>query len=69
MPRKKIIFVVGPTAAGKSDVAFYLAGKINAEIISCDSMQVYKHMDIMTSMPAPSRTARTIDTLSRSQFP
>ena len=49
MSKKQIIFIVGPTASGKSEVAVILAKKINAEIISCDSMQVYKGMDIGTS--------------------
>lgn len=47
--RDKIIFLVGPTAVGKSEVAVCLAKKINAEIISCDSMQIYKGMDIISS--------------------
>lgn len=47
--RQKIVFLVGPTAIGKTDIARYLAEKLNAEIISCDSMQVYKGMDIITS--------------------
>jgi tRNA dimethylallyltransferase len=50
---KKIIFIVGPTAVGKSDVAFLLAKKINGEIISCDSMQVYKETQIATNKPTP----------------
>ncbi|MDD5108658.1 MAG: tRNA (adenosine(37)-N6)-dimethylallyltransferase MiaA [Candidatus Omnitrophica bacterium] len=49
MLKKKIIFLVGPTGIGKSAVAINLAKKINAEIISCDSMQVYRKMDIITS--------------------
>ncbi|MCX5712824.1 MAG: tRNA (adenosine(37)-N6)-dimethylallyltransferase MiaA [Candidatus Omnitrophica bacterium] len=49
--KKRIIFIVGPTGAGKSDVALLLAKKINAAIISCDSMQIYKGMDILTSKP------------------
>ena len=49
MLKKKIIFLVGPTGIGKSKVAISLAKKINAEIISCDSMQVYRKMDILTS--------------------
>ncbi|MFA5410919.1 MAG: tRNA (adenosine(37)-N6)-dimethylallyltransferase MiaA [Candidatus Omnitrophota bacterium] len=54
MPKRTIIFLVGPTATGKSETAVYLAKKINAEIISCDSMQVYKGMDTITSQPAQS---------------
>ncbi|MCX5701848.1 MAG: tRNA (adenosine(37)-N6)-dimethylallyltransferase MiaA [Candidatus Omnitrophica bacterium] len=50
--KDKIIFLVGPTAVGKTEIAVSLARKINAEIISCDSMQVYKKMDIITSKPA-----------------
>jgi tRNA dimethylallyltransferase len=46
-----IIFIVGPTAVGKSAVAGKLARMIGAEIVSCDSMQVYRGMDIATSKP------------------
>ena len=53
MLNKKIIFLVGPTGIGKSAVAISLAKKINAEIISCDSMQVYRKMDIITSKVTP----------------
>ncbi len=52
MPKDKIIFLVGPTASGKSETAVYLAKKIGGEIISCDSMQVYRGMDILTSKPS-----------------
>ncbi|MDD3399702.1 MAG: tRNA (adenosine(37)-N6)-dimethylallyltransferase MiaA [Candidatus Paceibacterota bacterium] len=45
---KKIIVVLGPTASGKSDLAVRLAKKFNGEIISADSRQVYKGMDIGT---------------------
>lgn len=47
-----IIFIVGPTAVGKTEVAVRLAKRINAEIISCDSMQLYRHMDIISSKPS-----------------
>lgn len=49
---KRIIFIVGPTAVGKTEVASCLAKELNGEIISCDSMQVYKGMDIITSKPS-----------------
>ena len=52
MMREKIIFLVGPTAVGKTAAAVNLAKKINGEIISCDSMQIYKGMDIITSKPS-----------------
>jgi len=48
---KKVLFLVGPTGIGKSEVAVILAKKINAEIISCDSMQLYKGMNIISSKP------------------
>ncbi len=48
----KIIVICGPTAAGKSSLAVELAGLFNAEIISADSMQVYRHMDIGTAKPS-----------------
>ncbi|MCX7661559.1 MAG: tRNA (adenosine(37)-N6)-dimethylallyltransferase MiaA, partial [Candidatus Omnitrophica bacterium] len=54
--RKKVLFLIGPTAVGKSEVAVELAKKIGAEIISCDSMQVYKGMDILSSMPSKDLT-------------
>ena len=54
--KKPAIFLVGPTASGKSEIAVKLAKKLKAEIISCDSMQIYKDMNIGTSKP--SRTAR-----------
>ena len=47
-PQKPLIAVVGPTASGKSDLAVKLAQKFNGEIISADSRQVYRGMDIGT---------------------
>jgi tRNA dimethylallyltransferase len=51
-----VLFLVGPTAAGKSEIALRLAKRLGAEIISADSMQVYRGMDIGTAKP--SRAAR-----------
>ncbi len=48
----RIIFIVGPTAIGKTGLSFELARLVDCEIVSCDSMQVYKRMDIGTSKPA-----------------
>ncbi len=47
----KIIIVCGPTASGKSSLAFSLAKKLNTEIISADSLCVYKNLDIGTAKP------------------
>ncbi len=46
-----IICVAGPTASGKTALAVALAKELDAEVISCDSMQVYKAMDIGTAKP------------------
>ncbi|MDP2922816.1 MAG: tRNA (adenosine(37)-N6)-dimethylallyltransferase MiaA [Candidatus Omnitrophota bacterium] len=46
-----VIFIVGPTAAGKTEVAYQLARRLKAEIISCDSMVIYKEPRIITSKP------------------
>jgi tRNA dimethylallyltransferase len=51
--KSRLIFIAGPTASGKTDVAIALAGRLKGEIISCDSMQIYKGMDILTSKPSP----------------
>jgi len=47
----KIIVLLGPTASGKTDLGIVLAKKYNGEIVSADSRQVYKHMDIGTGKP------------------
>ena len=46
-----IICIAGPTASGKTALAVELAKQLNGEVISCDSMQVYKRMDIGTAKP------------------
>jgi len=48
---KKVLFIVGPTASGKTRIGIHLARKLNGSIISADSMQVYKEMDIGTAKP------------------
>lgn len=55
--RQPLWILTGPTASGKSEAAFHAACSIGAEIISADSMQVYRGMDIGTAKP--SREART----------
>lgn len=51
MEKIKIVAVVGPTASGKTSLAVKLAQKFDGEVISADSMQVYKGMDIATAKP------------------
>ena len=53
MDKSKVIVICGPTASGKTALSIELAKKINGEIISCDSMQIYKCMDIGTAKPTP----------------
>ncbi|MBD9159504.1 MAG: tRNA (adenosine(37)-N6)-dimethylallyltransferase MiaA [Clostridiales bacterium] len=51
MKKQKVIVICGPTASGKTALSIELAKKINGEIVSCDSMQIYKEMDIGTAKP------------------
>ncbi len=51
MDKPKVIVICGPTASGKTSLGIKLANRINGEIISCDSMQIYKDMDIGTAKP------------------
>jgi tRNA dimethylallyltransferase len=48
MNLKKILVLIGPTASGKSELGVSLAKKFNGEIISADSRQIYKDMDLGT---------------------
>ena len=48
-----IICIAGPTASGKTALAVDLAKELNGEVVSCDSMQVYRRMDIGTAKPSP----------------
>ena len=48
----KIVCIAGPTASGKTAFAVALAKELNGEVISCDSMQIYKGMDIGTAKPS-----------------
>ena len=52
MNNKTVYVIAGPTASGKSAVAFYLAKRIDGEIVNCDSIQLYKHMDIGSAKPS-----------------
>jgi tRNA dimethylallyltransferase len=55
---KSPIFIAGPTAVGKSEIALRLAEQLGGEIISADSMQVYRGLDIGTAKPSPAERAR-----------
>ena len=47
--KPKVLAIVGPTAVGKTALSLEIAQKFNGEIISGDSMQVYRHLDIGTA--------------------
>lgn len=51
MKNNTILIITGPTATGKTELAIDLAKKYNGEIISADSMQIYKYLDIGTAKP------------------
>lgn len=56
--KPRIIAVVGHTASGKTELAIRLAERLGGEIVCCDSMQIYRVMDIGTAKPTPEEQAR-----------
>jgi tRNA dimethylallyltransferase len=52
MDKRTVFIISGPTAVGKSLIAYYLAKRINGEIVNCDSVQLYKYMDIGSAKPS-----------------
>ena len=58
--KPKIIVICGPTGIGKTSVAVELAEKLGGEIISADSMQIYRYMDIGTAKPTVAEQARVV---------
>ncbi|MDH7603632.1 MAG: tRNA (adenosine(37)-N6)-dimethylallyltransferase MiaA [Melioribacter sp.] len=65
---RKVIVIVGPTCSGKSQVALNLAERLNTEIISADSRQIYKYLSIGTAKPTENELSKIkhhfIDVLS-----
>lgn len=55
---KKVIILLGPTGVGKTGASILLAKDLNTEIISADSMQIYRHMDIGTAKPTAQEMAK-----------
>lgn len=55
---KDIIVVAGPTAVGKTEYAIKIAKAADGEVVSCDSMQLYKYMDIGSAKPTPDELAQ-----------
>lgn len=58
MPRPRIVVITGPTATGKTALALDLAQRHAGEIVSADSRQIYRHLDIGTAKPAEEQQAR-----------
>ena len=58
MDKIKIVAVTGPTASGKTSLAIELAKRLDGEIVSCDSMQIYRGMDIGTAKPTKEELAQ-----------
>jgi tRNA dimethylallyltransferase len=58
MPQRALIAVFGPTASGKSALSLALAERFGGEIVSCDSVAVYRHMDLGTAKPSLEERAR-----------
>jgi tRNA dimethylallyltransferase len=56
--KPKIVVVAGPTASGKTALGLRLAEKFNGEIVSADSIQVYRYMDIGSAKPSPEERSR-----------
>ena len=53
----RVIAVYGPTASGKSAAALTLAGRLDAEIVNCDAMQLYDGLPVLTNQPSPEHLA------------
>lgn len=53
----RILVIAGPTAVGKSEFALHAAQRYDGEIVSCDSMQLYRYMDIGSAKPTPEERA------------
>lgn len=58
--RQRIVVITGPTAVGKTVAAIELALRFNGEIVSADSMQIYRHMDIGTAKPDAVQRSRAV---------
>jgi len=58
VPKPRVVCILGPTAVGKTEAALELAGRYGGEIVSADSMQVYRYMNIGTAKPTPEERSR-----------
>jgi tRNA dimethylallyltransferase len=56
--KPKIVIIAGPTASGKTDIGIKLAEEFGGEIVSADSVQIYRHMDVGSAKPTPEEQQR-----------
>ncbi len=56
--KPRIVVILGPTGVGKSEVAIDVASQVHGEIISADSLQVYRYLDVGTGKPGPEQRQR-----------
>lgn len=60
MSAPRVVFLIGPTAVGKTDLSLELAARWSAEIVSADSRQIYRYMDIGTAKPGLAELRRIV---------
>ena len=60
MNKQKLIAVVGATASGKTSLSIEIAKSVGGEVVSCDSMQIYRGMTVATAAPTPEDIASEI---------
>ncbi|OGC79893.1 MAG: tRNA (adenosine(37)-N6)-dimethylallyltransferase MiaA [candidate division Zixibacteria bacterium RBG_16_40_9] len=66
---KNVLVITGPTATGKTTVGIELANKLKGEIVSCDSRQIYKLMDIGTAKPTKEEQSQAVHHLIDIVYP
>src|SRR5436305_2182256 len=55
---KRVFFIVGPTAVGKSEIAAEVARRTGAEVLSADAFQIYRGLDLLSAKPDPATLAK-----------
>src|SRR3954469_8546398 len=55
---KRVFFIVGPTAVGKSEIAAEIARRMGTEVLSADAFQIYRGLDLLTAKPDPATLAK-----------
>ena len=57
---KRVFFIVGPTAVGKSEIAAEVAQRLRADVLSADAFQIYRGLDLLTAKPAAATRAKAL---------